>query len=155
MTKNDLELLRMTKNDLKWLWTTKSNEKSKVWPVDQRTDRRTDKAGCRVACTRLKSESVTRAARNAQGFFSFCSQSVNRRDFCWSGWLSGSFLNFCWKFDLEQILVADKRLYTLLCRSVRRSVRWSVYNIFAIQAVFDLVLLPNCVRLDCRVSGQV
>ena len=52
-------------------------------------------------------------------------------------------------------LVADTRLYTLLCRSVRLSVRRSVRNIFEFRAVFDLLLLPNRPRLDCRVSGLV
>ena len=48
-------------------------------------------------------------------------------------------------------LVADTRLYTLPCRSVRPSVR----HIFEFWAVFALLLLPNRPRLDCRVSGLV
>ena len=52
-------------------------------------------------------------------------------------------------------LVADARLYTLPCRSVGRSVGPSVRHIFEFQMVFALLLLPNCPRLDCRVSGLV
>ena len=49
------------------------------------------------------------------------------------------------------LLVADTRLYTLPCRSVRPSVP----NIFELRAVFALPLLPNHPRLSCRVSGLV
>ena len=59
----------------------------------------------------------------------------------------------------EQFLVADTRLYTLPCRSVRPSVGpsvgASVGHIFELRAVFALLLLPNRPRLDCRVSGLV
>ena len=48
-------------------------------------------------------------------------------------------------------LVADTRLYTLLCRSVRRQVT----NFVEFRAVFALLLLSNRPRLDCRVSGLV
>ena len=56
--------------------------------------------------------------------------------------------------DCSGFLVADTRLYTLPCRSVRRSVHPS-RNIFELRAVFALLLLPNRPRLDCRVSGLV
>ena len=52
-------------------------------------------------------------------------------------------------------LVADTRLYTLPCRSVRPSVRPSVGHISEFRAVFAVLLLPNRPRLDCRVSGLV
>ena len=54
-----------------------------------------------------------------------------------------------------QFLVADTRLYTQPCRSVGRSVRPSVRNIFESRVVFAFPLLPNCPRLSCRVSGLV
>ena len=47
------------------------------------------------------------------------------------------------------LLVAD----TLPCWSVGRSVCPSVHHIFEFRRVFALLLLPNCPRLDCRVSG--
>ena len=47
------------------------------------------------------------------------------------------------------------RLYTLLGRSVSRSVGRSVGHIFEFRVVFSLLLLPNRPRLDCRVSGLV
>ena len=52
-------------------------------------------------------------------------------------------------------LVADTRLYTLPCWSVGPSVHLSFRHIFEFRAVFALLLLPNCPRLDCRVSGLV
>ena len=45
---------------------------------------------------------------------------------------------------LQPFLVADTRLYFLPCRSV--------CHILEFRAVFSLLLLPNCPRLDCRVS---
>ena len=50
---------------------------------------------------------------------------------------------------------AETRLYTLLCRSVGRSVGPSVRHIFEFRAVFALLPLPIRPRLDCRVSGLV
>ena len=64
---------------------------------------------------------------------------------CWL-WLLTNFFSF---------VVADTRLNILPCRSVGRSVRPSVRHIFEFRAVFTLLLLPNCPRLDCRVSGLV
>ena len=48
-------------------------------------------------------------------------------------------------------LVADTRLYTLLCRSIRRS----VCHIFELRAVLASLPLPNRPRLSCRVFGLV
>ena len=48
-------------------------------------------------------------------------------------------------------LVADMRLYTLPCRSVRRSIT----NFVEFRAIVALRPLPNCPRLFCRVSGLV
>ena len=58
------------------------------------------------------------------------------------------FLREAFKLNNEMIagmffLVAVTRLYTLLCRSVHPLVR----NVFELQAVFALLLLPNCPRL--------
>ena len=53
------------------------------------------------------------------------------------------------------LLVADTRLYTLPCRSVRPSVRPSVGNNFELRTVFALLLLPNRPRLSCRVYSLV
>ena len=51
-------------------------------------------------------------------------------------------------------LIADTRLYTLLCRSVYRSVGPS--QIFLkLRGVIVLLLLHNLPRLDCRVFGLV
>ena len=61
-------------------------------------------------------------------------------------------------FSIEskcRFLVADTRLYTLLCRSVRRSIGPMVHHISKLWVVFALHLLPNRPRLDCRVSGHV
>ena len=60
---------------------------------------------------------------------------------------------FKWGFfnALSLFLVADTRLYTLVCRSVRPSVG----RIFEFRAIFALLLQPNHPRLDCRVSGLV
>ena len=52
---------------------------------------------------------------------------------------------------IDLFLVADTRLYTLPCRSVRPSVR----HISKLRVVFALLLLPNRPRLDCRVSSLV
>ena len=54
-----------------------------------------------------------------------------------------------------EFLVADTRLYTLPCRSVRPSVRPSVRHISELRAVLALPPLPNHPRLSCRVSGLV
>ena len=67
MTKNNQKWQKMTKNDQKWPNTTKKmaqnnsrrpkmtkNDTKKLSVTDRPTDGRTDKAGCRVACTRLK-----------------------------------------------------------------------------------------------------
>ena len=70
MTKNDQKWPKMTKNNQKWPKMTKHNKKmaqnnsrrpkmtkndaKKLSVTDGRTDGPTDRAGCRVACTRLK-----------------------------------------------------------------------------------------------------
>ena len=63
--------------------------------------------------------------------------------------------SFCFRL----FLVADTRLYTLPCWSVRRSVGPSVGpsvgHISEFRADFAVLLLPNRPRLDCRVSGLV
>ena len=61
MTSNNLEWLSILSKDSKSLKEIKLIKKVKVWltdrltnqPMDRRTDGWTDKAGCRVACTRL------------------------------------------------------------------------------------------------------
>ena len=49
MTKNDLKWLKMTSNYYRWYKKTKCYGRT-----DRRTDGPTNRAGCRVACTRLK-----------------------------------------------------------------------------------------------------
>ena len=51
------------------------------------------------------------------------------------------------------ILVADTRLSTQPCRSVRPSVHPFVRHISKLRLVFALLLLPNRPRLSCRVPG--
>ena len=64
MIKNDQKLLKTIKNDLKQQKMTQNesrqptmtiNDAKKLSVTDGPTDRPTDGAGCRVACTRLKS----------------------------------------------------------------------------------------------------
>ena len=58
MTKNDRKQQIMTQNYSRWPKMTKNDAKKQSvtdQPTDGPTDRPTDGAGCRVACTRLKS----------------------------------------------------------------------------------------------------
>ena len=59
--------------------------------------------------------------------------------------------------NLFLFLVADTRLHLAVSvgPSVCRSVGPSVHHIFEFRVVFALLLLPNCPRLDCRVSSLV
>ena len=62
----------MTKNDLKWRKTTK---KSSV--ADQRTNQKTDRVGCRVACTRLKNKHTILEVEIFPHFSIYISLEVN------------------------------------------------------------------------------
>ena len=56
--------------------------------MDRRTDRRTDKAGCRVVCTRLKKEKMRQRKRDKKSFLSFSTHPASQCDFlqvCYGG----------------------------------------------------------------------
>ena len=87
-----------------WGQRNKIIKKSKVWPTDQPTNRPTDKAGCRVACTWLKSffetECVShewfngRPARPSQIVFlpNFPSQTTYKIEYIKKQWIKMEYI---------------------------------------------------------------
>ena len=55
----------------------------------------------------------------------------------------------------KSIFLSSFFINNFVGRSVGPSVRQSVHHIFDFRAVFALLILPNCPRLDCRVSSLV
>ena len=112
----------MTENDL-------NNKKSKVW----QTDLRTDKAGCIVACTRLKNSIWKVDCQNPQNelhsiYFKThsCLNQIIKYCSIVQFQASFKFATVYWILLFCLFLVACTRLYDLLCPSVGRSVGCSV-----------------------------
>ena len=131
-------------NAVWWSWTSKAMGS---WDY-----------GCFVNdCTTAPMEAVI-AERNLVGISSWTtwgnienkrSQPLDASLSLGTSWLVRGSEAFC------LYLVADTRLYTLLCWSVGRSVGRSVTNFVEFRAVIALRPLPNRPRLSFRVSGLV
>ena len=75
-----------------------------------------------------------------------------------SVWRANPLNDVRWRGALKNVFYPKhatlQSLYTLPCRSVGPSAGPS-RNIFELRVVFASLLLPNCPRLNCRVSGLV